>query len=226
MKENAIAILGGTGDQGLGLALRFARAGREVVIGSRKLERAVEAAEKVRASVADAEVEGFANPEAAARAPIVILSVPFEHCAGTLKAVRQGLIEGQIVVSMGVPLANAVGDAAMRTVGIWQGSCAELVASLVPDDVHVVSAFQNVSAHRLQALDETVECDVVVSGAPGPRKRVMALCDLVPGLRAIDGGPLANARIVESLTALLIGLNLRYKVSEGLGIRFTGLPEA
>ena len=226
MKENAIAILGGTGDQGLGLALRFARAGRAVVIGSRKLERAVEAAEKVRASVPDAEVEGFANPEAAARAPIVILSVPFEHSAGTVKAVRQGLVEGQIVVSMGVPLANAVGDAAMRTVGIWQGSCAELVASLVPDDVHVVSAFQNVSAHRLQALDETVECDVVVSGAPGPRQRVMALCDLVPGLRAIDGGPLANARIVESLTALLIGLNVRYKVSEGLGIRFTGLPEA
>ncbi len=226
MKENAIAILGGTGDQGLGLALRFARAGREVVIGSRKLERAVDAAEKVRASVPDAEVEGFANPEAAARAPIVILSVPFEHHVETVKAVRQGLVEGQIVVSMGVPLATAVGDAAMRTVGVWQGSCAELVASLVPDDVHVVSAFQNVSAHRLQALDETVECDVVVSGAPGPRKRVMALCDLVPGLRAIDGGPLANARIVESLTALLIGLNLRYKVSEGLGIRFTGLPEA
>ena len=226
MKENAIAILGGTGDQGLGLALRFARAGRAVVIGSRKIERAVEAAEKVRASVADAEVEGFANPEAAARAPIVILSVPFEHHAETVKAVRQGLVEGQIVVSMGVPLATAVGDAAMRTVGIWQGSCAELVASLVPDDVHVVSAFQNVSAHRLQALDETVECDVVVSGAPGPRQRVMALCDLVPGLRAIDGGPLANARIVESLTALIIGLNIRYKVSEGLGIRFTGLPEA
>ncbi len=226
MKENAIAILGGTGDQGLGLALRFARAGRPVVIGSRKPERAVEAAEKVRASVPDAEVEGFANTEATTRAPIVILSVPFEHCAGTLKAVRQGLIEGQIVVSMGVPLANAVGDAAMRTVGIWQGSCAELVASLVPDGVHVVSAFQNVSAHRLQALDETVECDVVVSGAPGPRQRVMALCDLVPGLRAIDGGPLANARIVESLTALIIGLNIRYKVSEGLGIRFTGLPEA
>ncbi len=226
MKENAIAILGGTGDQGLGLALRFARAGRPVVIGSRKLERAVEAAEKVRASVPDAEVEGFANPEAAASAPIVILSVPFEHCAGTVKAVRQGLVEDQIVVSMGVPLANAVGDAAMRTVGIWQGSCAELVASLVPDKVHVVSAFQNVSAHRLQALDETVECDVVVSGAPGPRKRVMALCDLVPGLRAIDGGPLANARIVESLTALIIGLNLRSTVADGRGIRFTGLPEA
>jgi hypothetical protein len=88
----------------------------------------------------------------------------------------------------------------------------------------VVSAFQNVSAHRLQHLEDEVECDVVVSGAKEPRERVMALCELVPGLRAIDGGPLANARIVEAMTALLIGLNARYQVSEGIGIRFTGLP--
>jgi len=226
MNENAIAILGGTGDQGLGLALRFATAGRPVVIGSRKLERAAGAAEKVRQTVPGAEVEGLANEDATTRAPIVILSVPFEHFASTLKGIQEELVAGQVVVSMGVPLATAVGDGAVRTIGVWQGSCAELVASLVPDQVHVVSAFQNVSAHRLQQLDETVECDVVVSGSPAPRKQVMALCDLVPGLRAIDGGPLANARIVESLTALLIGLNIRYKVSEGLGIRFTGLPKA
>jgi NADPH-dependent F420 reductase len=99
------------------------------------------------------------------------------------------------------------------------------VASLVPKGVHVVSAFQNVSAHRLQTLDESVECDVVVSGAKEPRQQVMTLCDLVPGLRAVDGGPLSNARIVESITALLIGMNIRYKVSEGIGIRFTGIPK-
>jgi predicted dinucleotide-binding enzyme len=87
-----------------------------------------------------------------------------------------------------------------------------------------VSAFQNVSAHRLQSLPEPVECDVVVSGAKEPRERVMELCGLVPGLRGVDGGPLANARIVESVTALLIGMNIRYKVSEGIGVRFTGLP--
>ena len=222
--ENAIAILGGTGDQGLGLALRFARAGRPVAIGSRVLERAEAAAEKVRAEVPGAEVAGYENPEATRRAPIVILSVPFEHTAATVKAIREALAAGQIAVSMGVPLAAAIGDGAVRTLGVWQGSCAELVASLVPDGVQVVSAFQNVSAHRLQALAEPVECDVVVSGAVGPRQRVMRLCELVPGLRAVDGGPLANARIVETLTALLIGLNARYKVPEGLGIRFTGLP--
>jgi NADPH-dependent F420 reductase len=100
-----------------------------------------------------------------------------------------------------------------------------MVASLVPKGVHVVSAFQNVSAHRLQALGEPVECDVIVSGAKEPRTTVMELCGLVEGLRAVDGGPLANARIVESITALLIGLNIRYEVSEGIGIRLTGLPK-
>ena len=114
----------------------------------------------------------------------------------------------KIVVSMGVPLASAIGDAAVRTVGVWQGSCAELVASLVPAGVEVVSAFQNVSAHRLQHLPDPVECDVVVSGAKEARARVSALCALVPGLRALDGGPLANARYVEAWTALLIGLNV------------------
>lgn len=225
MNEQAIAILGGTGDQGLGLALRFAKAGRPVVIGSRKLDRALEAANEVRAAVPGANVEGLENSDATKRAPIVILSVPFEHTAGTVKGIKESLAAGQIVVSMGVPLATAIGDGAVRTIGIWQGSCAEMVESLVPKGVAVISAFQNVSAHRLRELAHPVECDVVVSGAVEPRKKVMELCALVPGLRAVDGGPLANARIVESVTALLIGLNIRCKVPEGIGIRFTGIPD-
>jgi NADPH-dependent F420 reductase len=222
--ENAIAILGGTGDQGLGLALRFAAAGRPVVIGSRVEERAQDAAEKVRGAVPRAQVSGLGNADAARRAPLVILSVPFEHTAATVKGIRDSLSPGQVVVSMGVPLATAHGDSATRTIGVWQGSCAELVASLVPDGVQVVSAFQNVSAHRLQALGEPVECDVVVSGPKEARGLVAALCALVPGLRGLDGGPLANARIVEALTALLIGFNQRYRVPEGVGLRLTGLP--
>jgi len=226
LREDAIAILGGTGDQGLGLALRFARAGRSVVIGSRVAERALAAAEEVRAAVPNADVSGVDNEAATRSAPIVILSVPFEHTAGTVKAIRGSLEEGQILVSMAVPLATAVGDGAARTLGIWQGSAAELVQSLAPKGVAVVSAFQNVSAHRLRDLAQPVECDVVVSGAKPARERVMPLCELVPGLRAIDGGPLSNARVVEDLTALLIGLNARHKVPEGLGIRFSGLPES
>jgi NADPH-dependent F420 reductase len=222
---DAIAILGGTGDQGLGLALRFSKAGRPVVVGSRLEERALAAAEQVRRAVPDADVSGFENPVATPRARIVILSVPFEHVASTLKSIRSVLSPGQLVVSMGVPLATAVGDGAMRTVGIWQGSCAEMVASLVPKGVDVVSAFQNVSAHRLQHLTDPVDCDVLVSGAKRARQEVMELCALVPGLRAVDGGSLDNARIVEQITALLIGLNIRYKVPEGLGFRITGLPE-
>jgi len=225
MDPTAIAILGGTGDQGLGLALRFAKAGRPVVIGSRKLERAQAAADEVRAAVPGAGVEGLDNADAVGKAPIVILSVPFEHTAGTVKAVRERLTPEHVVVSMGVPLATAIGDGAVRTVGVWQGSCAELVASLLPEGVPVVSAFQNVSAHRLRELAHPVECDVVVSGPPAPRKVVLALCELVPGLRGVDGGPLANARYVEGVTALLIGLNVRYKVPEGVGVRFTGLPD-
>ena len=224
-REDAIAILGGTGDQGLGLALRFAQAGRPIVIGSRVPERAVGAADQVKAAVPGARVLGLGNAEAARSAPIVILSVPFEHAAATVKSIKGSLSPGQIVVSMGVPLATAVGDAAVRTLGVWQGSCAELVASLLPEAVHTVSAFQNVSAHRLRDLAQPVECDVVVSGAAEPRRAVMALCALVPGLRALDGGPLSNARIVESITALLIGLNVRLKAPEGIGIRFTGVPE-
>ncbi len=222
----AIAILGGTGDQGLGLALRFAKAGRPVVIGSRVEERALTAAEQVREAVPGAEVSGFENSVATPKAQIVILSVPFEHMASTLKSIKSALSPGQIVVSMGVPLATAVGGGATRTVGIWQGSCAQMVAAGVPKGVEVVSAFQNVSAHRLQHLADPVECDVLVSGAKTARQTVMALCDLVPGLRAVDGGSLDNARIVEEITALLIGLNIRYKVPEGLGIRITGLPES
>lgn len=223
LDEDAIAILGGTGDQGLGLALRFAKAGRSVVIGSRKADRAVTAAEEVAQKVPGAKVEGFENAEATQRAGIVILSVPFEHTAGTVKAIRDVMAPGQVLVSMAVPLATAVGGAAAHMVGIWQGSAAELVASLAPKGVEVISAFQNVSAHRLQELDDEVDCDVIVSGSKEPRKRVMGLCELVPGLRGIDGGPLANARIVESMTALMIGINIRYKLPEGTGIRITGI---
>ncbi len=223
---DAIAILGGTGDQGLGLALRFAKAGRPVVIGSRKADRALTAAEEVQKAVPGADVVGFENSEATPKARIVIISVPFEHTASTVKGIREVLAPGQILVSMAVPLATAIGDGAVRTLGIWQGSCAEMVKGLVPKGVEVVSAFQNVSAHRLQHLEDEVECDVLVSGAKDAREEVSALCELVPGLRAINGGPLSNAKIVEEITALLIGLNIRYKVPEGLGLRITGIPDA
>jgi hypothetical protein len=224
--DHAIAILGGTGDQGLGLALRMAKAGRPVVIGSRQLDRAETAAKEVAAAVSGADVSGCENPQACQRARVVILSVPFEHTAGTLKSIRESLVADQIVVSVGVPLATSIGGRPDQMIDVWQGSCAEWIASLLPADVQVVSAFQNVPAQRLRALDQPVECDVVVSGEKKAREHVMALCDLVPGLRGVDGGRLSNARFVESMTALLIGMSARYRVSSGTGVRFTGLPKA
>ncbi len=223
--KELVAILGGTGDQGLGLAYRFAAAGRRVVIGSRKPDRAEAAADDVRQKVGECDVAGCENADATRRAAgaLVILSVPFEHTAPTLSGIRDALARGSVVVSMGVPLATAIGDAAGRVLGVSQGSVAELCAALVPEGVDVVSAFQNVSAHRLQAFPAPVECDVIVSGAKAPRERVMALCDDIPGTRAVDGGPLYNARYVEQLTALLIGMNVRYKNAEGFGIRITHL---
>ena len=223
MAREVVAILGGTGDQGLGLAYRFAAAGRSVRIGSRKEERARAAAEDVRARVESCDVTGLENAEAvrAAEGGIVILSVPFEHSVSTLKDMRESLRPGTVLVSMGVPLATAIGDGPARVIGISQGSCAELCQALVPQGVEVVSAFQNVSAHRLMALAEPVECDVIVSGPKAARERVMGLCEDIPGTRGIDGGALYNARYVEQLTALLIGINRRYGVPDGAGIRLT-----
>ncbi len=223
--RGAIAILGGTGDQGFGLALRLAKAGRKVLIGSRQAERARQAAEEARALVPTADVTGLENAAATAQAEIVVLSVPFEHTASTVKGLKDALKPGQIFISMVVPLASSVGGAASQMLQVWQGSAAELVESLLPENVSVISAFQNVSATHLRDLAHEVDADVIVSGAKEARAVVMDLCALVPGLRAIDGGPLANARIVESLTALMIGINIRYKIPAGVGLRFTGLPK-
>jgi hypothetical protein len=223
MAKETVAILGGTGEQGLGLAYRFAFAGRPVRIGSRKADRALEAMRDVAAKVPGADVSGHENAAAVreARGGIVILSVPFEHMAGTIKSVKEELVPGTLLVSMGVPLASAIGDVASRVIGVSQGSCAEMCEALAPEGIPVVSAFQNVAAHRLLDLPQPVDCDVIVSGAKEPRARVMALCGDIPGTRAIDGGPLYNARYVEQLTALMIGINIRLKKPEGVGIRLT-----
>ncbi len=209
---------------GRGLALRFAAAGRRVVLGSRRSERAEEAAREVIRRLPDAEIVGTSNGEAITQASIVVVTLPFEHTCALLRELKDRFSAAQIVVSTGVPLASAVGDAPVRTLGVWQGSCAELVASCLPAGVSVVSAFQNVSAERLQLIDVPVDCDVVVSGPREARRCVMALCQQIPGLRGIDGGSLENARVVEALTVLLIGMNRRYKVERGIGVRFTSLP--
>jgi 8-hydroxy-5-deazaflavin:NADPH oxidoreductase len=218
-----IAILGGTGPAGMGLALRWARVGETIIIGSRSAERAQEAAEKIsKRAGGDARVTGAANSTACAATDLLALTVPFEGQAGLLKELKPAFKAGSILIDATVPLASSVGGRASRTLGVWQGSAAQQTAELVPKGVTVVSAFQNCSADSMNG-EEPVECDVIVcSDDPNATQLVCELAAKIPGLRSIDGGKLENARIVEQLTALLIGLNIRHK-GHG-GIRITGLP--
>ena len=219
-----IAVLGGTGPEGFGLALRWVRSGETVIIGSRDAARAREAATKIQAAVgSNARVSGEENSAACAAAELLVLTIPFEGHAALLKQIKPAIRPGSIVIDATVPLAASVGGRATRTLGVWQGSAAQQTAELVPQGVSVVAAFHNTSAEVLNS-DASVDCDVIVcSDDTAATQTVRTLARKIPGIRAIDGGKLENARILEQITALLIGLNIRHKGHSG--IRITGLPE-
>jgi NADPH-dependent F420 reductase len=219
-----IAILGGTGPEGSGLANRWARAGEHVLIGSRDAARAKETAQQLRAQISAAgQIEGMDNATAAAACDIAVLTVPFSGAAALLKQLKSLWKPGTIVIDTTVPLAATVGGAATRVLGVWQGSAAEQTKELLPDGVSLAAALHNLGAAALSG-DASVECDVLVCSDDEKAKQAASeLVGKIPGARAVNGGKLENARLVESLTALLIGLNMRYKV-HGAGIRFTGLP--
>jgi NADPH-dependent F420 reductase len=223
--RRAIAIIGGTGPAGTGLALRWARAGEIVIIGSRDSARAQETAESIRKRAgANAQVSGMENSAACAASDLLVLTVPFEGQAALLKQLKPAIRAGSVVIDATVPLAASIGGRASRTIGVWQGSAAQQTAELVPKGVSVAAAFQNTSADVLNS-DEDIDCDVIVcSDDPNATQVAMELAAKIAGVRAIDGGKLENARIVEQITALLIGLNIRHK-GRG-GIRITGLPDS
>ena len=218
-----IPIIGGTGALGYGLAVRWAQAGEEIVIGSRKLERATEAAGNVSDAVSGAKVEGLENADAARRGPIVFLTVPFRAQSETLTNLKDALAEGQILVDCTVPIAAAISGKATRTLGVWQGSAAQQAQEMVPEGVTVVSALHSVSAAALtegEAIDE----DVLICGErKADKARVAKLIEGIEGLRAVNAGPLEMARIAETITPLLIAINARYKARAG--VKITGLPE-
>lgn len=220
-----IAVLGGTGPEGSGLALRWAQAGETVIIGSRDAQRAQNAADKIKQRAGSAaKVSGAENIAACATADLLVLTVPFESHATLLKHLKPALRPGSIIVDATVPLAASVGGRASRTLGVWQGSAAQETAELVPQGVAVVAAFQNVGSEMLHA-DGAVDCDVIVCSDDAEASlTVRGLAGRIPGVRAIDGGKLENARVLEQLTALMIGLNIRHKGHSG--IRITGLPPA
>jgi NADPH-dependent F420 reductase len=218
-----VPIVGGTGALGFSLALRLARAGTPVIIGSRRPEAAAESAEKLRERLPDAQVEGLPNDEAAKRGPIVLLCVPFRAQSENLTNLKNVLEPGQILVDATVPLAAAVGGRATRLMGVPQGSAAEQAQEMAPEGVTVVSALHTVGAPTLGDLDVELDEDVLVAGDDkDAKKAVAALIARIDGLRPVDCGKLERARFIEALTPLLIGVNVRYKTHAG--IKLTSLP--
>lgn len=213
-----IGFIGGTGPEGKGLALRFALAGHAIVIGSRSAERGESAAREVVERAPGASVRGAANADAAREGDVVVVTVPFDAQADTLPPLA-GACAGKVVVSTGVPLAFEGGRPSMPAVA--EGSAAEQAQALLPD-ARVIAAFQNLGAAKLWEGDVALEQDVIVCGDDGEANAlVRGLAEEVRGVRAVDGGPLANARYVEGITVLLIGVNKRYKTLAG--VKLTGL---
>src|SRR5919108_4588462 len=184
--RDTVAVVGGTGALGFGLALRWAMAGAPVVIGSRSAERATEAAERLAQAVPDAAAEGLLNEEAARRAPIVFLTVPFRAQSENLNNLRGALEPGQILVDCTVPLAAAVSGKATRSLGVWQGSAAQQAQEMAPDGVTVVAALHTVAAPVVSDLDAPLDEDILVCGDRREDKQaIMELIDRIDGLRPV-----------------------------------------
>lgn len=222
VERMTIAVLGGTGKEGGGLALRWAHKGHRVILGSRTAERAEEAASAIRMQLGnDARISGMANADAAAEADLVVLAVPYAAQQSTVQSVVPQLA-GKILIDVTVPLVPPQVGRVQLPAG---GSAVEAVQKMLGDGVRVVSAFQNISAHHLAKLDEEMDCDVLVcADDPAAADIVVALSQEI-GLTAWNAGPLANSAVAEALTSVLIALNRRYKVP-GAGIRVTGVPRS
>ncbi len=221
---DTVAVIGASGALGFGLAIRLARVGVPIAIGSRDATRAEEAAERARAIVADGSFSAHENAAAVGAAGTVILSVPFRNQSETLTNLKDALAPGQLLIDATVPLAAAVSGKATRMLGVWQGSAAQQAAEMVPDGVRVVSALHTVSAASLTDLEHPLGQDVLVCGDVRADKREAAeLIERIEGLRCVDCGRLEMARTTEALTALLISVNSRYKAHAG--VRLTNLPE-
>lgn len=215
-----IAVLGGSGNEGGGLALRLAKAGHQVIVGSRDAQKAAAAAAELNAQLGRDVIIGQANAQAAAAADIVILAVPYAAQQDTVLSLS-GALDGKILIDATVPLMP---PKVSRVQLPNHGSAVAELQQKLGDRVSVVSAFQNVSAHHLKDLEHDVECDVLVCGDDTANcDTVIKLCSDI-GLRAFYGGPICNSAAAEALTSILITINRRYKVPGGAGIRITGVP--
>lgn len=214
-----LAVIGGTGKEGNGLAYRWAHAGYPIIIGSRDAGRAEAAANELNARLGKPVVRGLGNADAARACDIVVLSVPYEAHAATLDAIKDA-VQGKLLVDVTAPLDP---DNKRRVRHIELGSAGQEAQQFLGDDVRVVSAFQNVSYVHLANLDETIECDVLVCGNDKDAKRQVIELARAAGLHAFDAGPIENSVVAEGLTAVLINVNIQFKVKSA-GIHLTGIP--
>jgi 8-hydroxy-5-deazaflavin:NADPH oxidoreductase len=221
MSKPTIAVIGGTGAEGSGLALRWAAAGYPIVIGSRSHEKAETSAQELSGQLPEgsAAITGADNAAAAQAADIVVLSVPYAAQSATIDQIAQGS-QGKILITVVAPVKPPKVSHVWRPEG---GSAAQEAQVQLGENVKVVAAFQNVSAEELKHLDHNVECDILVTGEDREAKQLAIELTQAAGLFGIDAGPLVNASVVEGMTALLIGINIRNKV-KGSGIRITGIP--
>ena len=224
MTVEKVAVVGGTGDLGFALACRWAQAGLQVVIGSREEAKAQKAVARLLELLPDAKVEGMENGAAAAATPVVVVAVPFSGLIPIYKSIAEHLRPDSVVIDATVPVEASVGGKATHVFGVWEGSAAQLGLAFLPKGTTMCAAFHTLSASAVVDLDAPVLGDVPVCGRKDGKPIVKELVEAIPDLRFVDAGPLENARIVEPITALLIGLNHRYGTDRA-GISFTGLPE-
>jgi NADPH-dependent F420 reductase len=219
-----IAVIGGTGGQGLGIAVRFAQAGEDVIIGSRTLDKAEAAVAKVKELLPDAtNIRAATNPDAAQEGDVLILTVPLAAQKDTLLSIKEGA-KGKPLLDATGPLESAIGGSATKCLLLPEGSAAQRAQAILPD-ANVICAFNNISQTWWMQLNEPIDCDCLICGDDKNAKaKVTPLIEMIPGLRVIDCGALERASIIEKITPLLIGLNIRNKCQFG-GIRITGLDK-
>ncbi len=218
MTTHIISILGGTGHEGTGLGLRWAKAGHAIIIGSRTADKAQAAAAEINARLNAASVSGMDNLAAAQAGEIIVLTVPYAAHADTIESVRNA-VQGKIFVDVTVPL---VPPKVSRVQMPAAGSASQEAQNLLGPAVKVITAFQNISAEHLKNPEHPIDCDVLVCGDDKEAKAAIIQLAADAHIQAWDAGPLANAVIAEGLTSVLIGLNLKYKVKSS-GIKITGI---
>ncbi|MBE6488259.1 MAG: NADPH-dependent F420 reductase [Methanosphaera stadtmanae] len=222
-----VAIIGGTGSQGLNLAKRLAIAGEDVIVGSRQEEKAIAKVDEVKELLSeyDIKIEGMDNVEAAKNGDLLILTVPLAAQKPTLQSIKE-YVDDKVLLDATVPLETAIGGSPARFVDLMEGSAAERTAKILKKtSVKVVAAFNNISNSHLENIPEPIDCDCLIAGDDNEAKQIAKeLIEKLPGVDVIDCGKLEKARMIEKITPLLIGLNIKYKSHYG-GLRITGIPK-